>query len=131
MPDSRRSGRLDELLTLVSPRVGVIRGLDRVRCAIEQPDPPVIYFAVLAHFDFQPANPLDRSATGKGETEQEAMAAAIGEAVKLYCALHPDPEEDASGRRIRSWEAKLRPCRTRSPLGGPVCERRLPVRQIR
>jgi ribosomal protein S12 methylthiotransferase accessory factor len=92
MPDSGRSSRRDELLTLVSPRVGVIRSLDRVQCAIEQPDPPVIYRAVLAHFDFKPASPLDQSAIGKGETAEEAMAAAIGEAVKLYCASHPDPE---------------------------------------
>ena len=53
----------------------------------------MIYRAVLAHFDYKPASPLDRSATGKGETKQEAMAAAIGEAAKLYCASHPDPEK--------------------------------------
>jgi ribosomal protein S12 methylthiotransferase accessory factor len=87
-----RVERLDELRALVSPRVGIIRSLATVRSGIELPCPPVIYRAVLAHFDFQPATLLDRTASGKGETEEEAAMGAIGEAIERYCASHPDPE---------------------------------------
>jgi len=86
------ASRLDELLTLVSSRVGVIRSLDRVPHGIELPDPPVIYNAVLAHYDFRQATLRERSASGKGETEEEAMVGAIGEAVERYCASHPSAD---------------------------------------
>jgi ribosomal protein S12 methylthiotransferase accessory factor len=92
MLGTERSSRLYDLLTLVSPRVGVIRSLDRIRCGVEQPDPPVNYRAVLAHFDFRPMSPLDRAAIGTGETAEVAMTMAIGEAVELYCSSHSDPD---------------------------------------
>jgi ribosomal protein S12 methylthiotransferase accessory factor len=92
MPRPARATRLDDLLSLVSPRVGLIRSLDRVPHGIGLPDPPVLYRAVLSHFDFRRASSAERSASGKGETEAEAMAGAIGEAVERYCASHPYPE---------------------------------------
>jgi ribosomal protein S12 methylthiotransferase accessory factor len=92
MPDLERSSRLEELLTLVSPRVGVIRSLERLGRGIAHPGLPAVYRAVLAHFDFRPARLLDRAATGHGETEDDAKVAAVGEAIKLYCACHPDAD---------------------------------------
>jgi ribosomal protein S12 methylthiotransferase accessory factor len=84
--------RLSELMTLVSPRVGVIRRLDRVPHGIELPDSPVHYTALLAHHDFRRASLRDRSASGKGETTAEAITGAICEAVERYCASHPDTD---------------------------------------
>jgi ribosomal protein S12 methylthiotransferase accessory factor len=92
MATAERVKRLNELRELVSPRVGVVRRLEPVRPGIEVPEPPVIYRAVLAHFDFQRATLLDRTASGKGETEEEAIAGAIGEAIERYCACHLDPD---------------------------------------
>jgi ribosomal protein S12 methylthiotransferase accessory factor len=94
--DSRQTagaetGNLEELRKLVSPRVGIIRSLDKVVRGMEQPNPPVLYQAALAHFDFIRSGPMERGASGKGETDAEAMASAIGEAVEHYCAYHMDP----------------------------------------
>jgi ribosomal protein S12 methylthiotransferase accessory factor len=97
MPEPKRTTGLDELLTLVSSRVGVIRNLERLPHGIALPDPPVVYNAVLAHHDFRRARLRERSASGKGETEEEAMAGAIGEAVERYCASHPYPESVIQG----------------------------------
>src|SRR5215467_3148465 len=87
---STSSSGIDRLLELVSPRVGVIRSLVRVTRGLEEPNPPIIYHALLSHFDFRKAPLLDRGATGKGATENEAMAGAIGEALEHYCASHID-----------------------------------------
>jgi ribosomal protein S12 methylthiotransferase accessory factor len=97
MPVPNPASRLDELLTLVSPRVGVIRSLERLPHGTELPDRPVIYSAVLSRFDFQRASLADRSASGKGETDEEAMLGAIAEAVERYCASHPNPESVIQG----------------------------------
>jgi ribosomal protein S12 methylthiotransferase accessory factor len=50
-----------------------------------------MYQAVLSHFDFRNAKLIDRVAGGKGETEEQAILGAIGEAIEHYCASHPDP----------------------------------------
>ncbi len=81
-----------KLSALVSPRVGIIQSLTPVQVGIEVPDSPLIYRATLAHFDFRAAKPIDRSASGKGETREEAMLGAIGEAVERYCACHAEQE---------------------------------------
>ena len=86
------STRLDQLMTLVSSRVGVIRSLDRIPHGIELPDPPVHYSAVLGHHDFKRGGLHERSASGKGETSEESMVGAICEAVERYCASHPNPD---------------------------------------
>lgn len=88
---SAETSNLQELRKLVSPRAGIIRSLSKVFRGMEQPNPPVLYQAVLAHFDFIRSGPLERGASGKGETEEEAMASAIGEAIEHYCAYHMDP----------------------------------------
>ena len=85
-PDVKR------LLELVSPRVGVIRSLTKVVRGVEQPNPPVMYQAVLSHFDYRMASQVDRSSAGKGRTDSEAIRAALGEAVEHYCASHVDKQ---------------------------------------
>src|SRR5262249_51626082 len=49
-----------------------------------------LYHALLSHFDFRRGKALERSAFGKGFTEDEAIGAALGEAVERYCAHHVD-----------------------------------------
>ncbi|PYS83692.1 MAG: bacteriocin biosynthesis protein SagD [Acidobacteria bacterium] len=85
-PDVRR------LLELVSPKVGVIRSLTKVARGVEEPNPPVMYQAVLSHFDYRMAPQVERSAAGKGRTDSEAIRAALGEAVEHYCASHINKE---------------------------------------
>lgn len=77
---------VSRLLELVSPKVGVIRSLTKVVRGVEEPNPPVMYQAVLSHFDYRMAPPLERSSAGKGRTDSEAIRAALGEAVEHYCA---------------------------------------------
>lgn len=88
-PDT--SAVINRLMDLVSPRVGVIRSLSRIGRGAEEPSPPFIYQAVLAHFDFRNAKLIERVAGGKGENVDDAILSAIGEAVEHYCASHPDP----------------------------------------
>ena len=52
--------------------------------------PPILYQALLSHFDFKRAQLIERAAAGKGATEDEAIQSAIGEAVERYCAAHPN-----------------------------------------
>jgi ribosomal protein S12 methylthiotransferase accessory factor len=78
-------------MDLVSSRVGIIRSVSRIGKPIEEPTPPFIFQATVANFDFRSAEPIDRLASGKGETEAHAMHAAIGEALERYCASLYDP----------------------------------------
>lgn len=80
----------DRLLELVSDRVGLIKELSFPTRGADEPCPPVICQATLSNFDFHRAEPAARVAAGKGRTEAEAMASAIGEAVEHYCAEHFD-----------------------------------------
>jgi len=91
---------LRRLLELVSPKVGVIRSLTKVVRGVEEPNPPIMYQAVLSHFDYRMAPQVERSAAGKGRTESEAIRAALGEAVEHYCASHVNKEIT----RLASWE---------------------------
>jgi ribosomal protein S12 methylthiotransferase accessory factor len=75
---------------LVSSKVGVIRSLSPQARPSEEPEPPYLYTAVLSNFDFRTASRTDRTAAGKGMTEEDAKAAAIGEALERYCASHWD-----------------------------------------
>ena len=76
---------------LVSPRVGLIKQLRPQHRAVEEPEPPHLWTARLSNFDFRVAEASERMAAGKGWTEAEAKAAAVGEAVERYCANHVDP----------------------------------------
>lgn len=83
--------QLEKLMKLVSPRVGLIRRLTRLTRNAEEPNPPVIYQALLSHFNFRTATELERSGGGKGETETQSRLSAIGEALERYCAHHYHP----------------------------------------
>ena len=78
-------------MKLVSPRIGLIRRLTRLARHADEPNPPVIYQALLAHFNFRTATELERSGGGKGETETQSILSAIGEALERYCAQHYHP----------------------------------------
>ena len=81
------------LLELVSPRVGVIRELQRISKGRREPELPIVYRSVLAHFDYRNADQGDRLAAGKGTTAAQAIASAIGEALERYCAAHVNRQE--------------------------------------
>ncbi len=97
------TNNLDEdvrrLVELVSPKVGVLRSLTKFVRGVEEPNPPIIYQAVLSHFDYRMAPQGQRSAAGKGRTDSEAIRSALGEAIEHYCASHVDKEI----MRIASW----------------------------
>lgn len=84
-----RDPQVRKLLGLVSPRVGVVRKLERVSRGVDEPSPPVLYRALLSNFDFRKTEIEERTTAGKGMTEEDAMASAIGEAIERYCAYHP------------------------------------------
>ncbi len=73
------------LTDLVSARTGLVRAVAPVSRPCTEPDPPRIFNAALAHFDFRRAAPIERAATGKGATDDEARLAAIAEAAERYC----------------------------------------------
>lgn len=102
MPEVSSTNRL---LELVSDRVGIIKSLIFPTRGADEPNPPLICQATLSHFDFRKAEPSQRIAAGKGRTESEAMAGAVGEATEHYCAAHFDQ------RRIRqaAWSALTEP----------------------
>ena len=83
---------LQRMLRMVDPRVGLVRSLSRVCRGMEEPNPPVVYHAVLSHFDLRKGEAVERSASGKGDTESEAMGGALGEAAERYCASLFDAE---------------------------------------
>jgi ribosomal protein S12 methylthiotransferase accessory factor len=92
---------LDERLKrMISAKVGLIRHVGPQPRSGMEPVPPYLAVANLAHFDFRMAEPGDRVGAGKGPTEDEAIAAAIGEAVERYCAFQWDPARTFVAR----WE---------------------------
>lgn len=86
----QQRSRIDELMELVSPRVGLIKNLARVVRRANEPTPPIIYYGQISHFDFRSAQIGERSVAGKGVTEEDAIVGAIGEAVERYCGAHPN-----------------------------------------
>jgi len=77
---------------LVSSKVGVIRSIAPQLRGTDEPVPPYLYTATLSNFDFRKADKSERMGAGKGRTEQEAIASAIGEAIERYCAFQWDPD---------------------------------------
>ena len=72
--------------------------------------PPFLRVATLAHFDFQAVDERERIGAGKGLTDADATASAIGEAVERYCAYQWDETRTHVGRAGRSVaEAAIRP----------------------
>ena len=82
---------------LVSPRTGLVTELSPQHRGPEEPVPPYLFTAMLAHFDFRPASRQERLNAGKGRTEEEAKRSALGEAVERYAAYHLDPRRVSTG----------------------------------
>jgi ribosomal protein S12 methylthiotransferase accessory factor len=82
---------------LVSPRTGLVTELVPQHRGPEEPVPPHLFTAMLAHFDFRAAPRQERLNAGKGRTEQEAKLSALGEAVERYAAYHLDPARLSTG----------------------------------
>ena len=101
--------QLMPLTDLVSPRTGIIRSIARISRGTEEPNPPVVFQANLSHFDFRKAEAFERGASGKGETEQEAMLGAIGEAVERYCAGQFAPGSLLHGTALELGAQCIRP----------------------
>ncbi|MCU1264095.1 MAG: hypothetical protein JWM21_413 [Acidobacteria bacterium] len=99
MVPHQQDEQIQRLLDLVSPKVGVLRSVSKIVRGVEEPTPPIIYQATLAHFDYRAAPPEERAAAGKGVTENDAMRAAIGEAIEHYCAAHLNEQNT----RIANW----------------------------
>ena len=76
---------------LVSPRVGLVKDVAPQPRSSDEPFPPYLYVATLANFDFRQAERSERLGAGKGRTEEDAVASAIGEAIERYCAYQWDP----------------------------------------
>lgn len=74
----------DRFAHFVSPKVGVIRNLAPQGRGGDEPVPPYLYTAALSHFDFRVGDKGERIAAGKGRTENDAMASAVGEALERY-----------------------------------------------
>ena len=77
------------LRELVNPRFGLIRTVQRLARGASEPTPPLFYQATLAHFDYRKAEPQIRTGTGRGFTDDDAIAGAIGEAMERYCSAQP------------------------------------------
>lgn len=85
---------IERFLAVVSPRVGIVRSLNRMGTEIVEPSPVVLYQAGLSDFDFMGEEGRgSRVGVGKGETEDEAVRGAVGEAIERYCSWQPDYEE--------------------------------------
>jgi ribosomal protein S12 methylthiotransferase accessory factor len=82
---------VDQWKALISPKVGVIRHIAPQLRGSEEPTPPYLYTATLSNFDFQNVDKTERIGAGKGITQSDAMASAIGEAIERYCAFQWDP----------------------------------------
>lgn len=82
---------------LVSPRTGLVTELVPQSRSAEEPVPPHLFTATLAHFDFRAAPRQERLNAGKGRTEQEAKLSALGEAVERYAAYHLNPARLSTG----------------------------------
>lgn len=76
---------------LVSPRVGIIKGLCRLLKDALEPESPFVFGVALSNFNFD-ANPDSSSLTcsGKGMTIQKAKRSALGEGVERYCGSQYD-----------------------------------------
>lgn len=87
--DTADANRL--ISALVSRRSGLIREISPQGRGPEEPCPPHLWTATLAHYDFQNASRTQRLNAGKGRTEAEAKLSALGEAIERYSAYHWDP----------------------------------------
>src|SRR5262249_26083641 len=76
---------------LVDPRVGIVNSCSRVRKDRREPALPVVFQATLSNFDFHKGSDVERTASGKGLSDDEAATKAIVEALERYCATQRRP----------------------------------------
>ena len=76
----------------------------------QRPTPPHLYTATLSNFDFHNVDKTERMGAGKGVTQKDAMASAIGEAIERYCAFQWNPHRTF----LAKWNA-LSPSASISP----------------
>jgi ribosomal protein S12 methylthiotransferase accessory factor len=99
----------DPWTLLVSPRVGLVTELAPQARGAEEPAPPYLYTATMAHFDFRAAERQDRLCAGKGRTERAAKLSALGEAVERYSAYHLEPHRVRLAKWAQVEDAALSP----------------------
>lgn len=75
---------------LVSRRCGLVTDIAPQSRGPDEPCPPHLWTATLAHYNFQNAPRSERLNAGKGRTEAEAKLSALGEAIERYSAYHWD-----------------------------------------
>ena len=88
MSDTADFARLSEVL--VSRRAGIVTELSPQPRGPDEPAPPHLWNATLAHHSFHNTPVVTRLAAGKGRTTDEAKLSALGEAVERYCAVNWD-----------------------------------------
>lgn len=96
MNDVEEAVRLSE--ALISRRSGVVTELVPQKRGPDEPAPPHLWNATLAHHSFRNAPVVTRMAAGKGRTEAEAKLSALGEAIERYCAVRWDQSRVRVGR---------------------------------
>jgi len=77
---------------LVDARVGIVRSCTRLSKGRTEPVLPVVYQAVLSHFDYRKGSVAERTASGKGATDDAAWTGALVEALERYCAYQQRPD---------------------------------------
>lgn len=90
MSDEAEAARLME--ALISPRCGIVTGLIPQSRGPEEPTPPHLWNATLAHFTSQQTAVGVRVTGGKGRTEAEAKLSALGEAIERYASFQWDAQ---------------------------------------
>lgn len=88
MTDTADAARLID--ALVSRRSGVVTDLSPQMRGPDEPSPPHLWNATLAHQGLQNTPLAARLTGGKGLTEAAAKLSAIGEAIERYCAQQWD-----------------------------------------
>lgn len=72
--------------SLVSAHSGIIRALEPMAADLRSPPLPRAFRATLANHQLVPPGTVDVGAWGKGMSERDAVASAVGEAVERYSA---------------------------------------------
>ncbi len=85
MSDEEDAQRL--MTALVSRRTGILTEITPQPRGPDEPCPPHLWNATLAHYGFGPASLMMRTAGGKGLTQAQGQLAAMGEALERYAAV--------------------------------------------
>jgi ribosomal protein S12 methylthiotransferase accessory factor len=80
------------LADVVDDRVGIVRSCTRLSKGRTEPAMPIVYQATLSHFDYRKGSVAERTASGKGVTDEAAWRGALVEALERYCAYQQRPD---------------------------------------